>query len=67
MYRCFKNIDNDEHILLWKWKELADESIKLLVTSDNSLTPPLDYSCVRIRVKFDGQCLKQDSHLTIRI
>ena len=39
---------------------MSDESIETLATSDNSLTPSLNYIGVRPRIKFDGQCLKQD-------
>ena len=39
---------------------MSDESIKAPATSDNILAPSLDYIGVRTRVKFDGQCLKQD-------
>ena len=60
MYRYFKKIGNSDHISAWKSKGLSDESINLPATSDNSLTPSLDYIGVRIRVKFNGQCLKQD-------
>ena len=35
---------------------------KLLpATTNNSFAPSLNYICVRPRIKFDGQCLKQDN------
>ena len=40
---------------------MFDESIKPPSTSDNSLAPALSYICIKIRVKFDGGCLKQDN------
>ena len=42
-----------------KSKELSDEIIKPLVTSDNSLTPLINYLDNKIRLKFTGTCLKQ--------
>ena len=42
----------------WKSKELSDESIYTPSTSDNSLTPVLSYVGNKIRVKFDGSCIK---------
>ena len=39
---------------------MSDDSIEPLATSDNSLVPSLNYIGVRQRIKFDGQCLKQD-------
>ena len=38
---------------------MSDESIKLLPTSDNSLTPLIDYYGYKIRVKFNGSILRQ--------
>ena len=43
-----------------KSKGLSDESIKLLARFDSNLVPSLGYIGVRARVKFNGQCLKQD-------
>ena len=42
-------------------KRIADESIKPLTTFDNSLNPKINYfDNARIRVKCDGNCLKQE-------
>ena len=38
-------------------KGLSNESIKLPLTSDNSLTPALNYYGTKRRVKFTGSCL----------
>ena len=43
-----------------KSKGLSDESIKLVLTSNNSLAPGLSYVGNKIMVKLDGSCLKQD-------
>ena len=40
-------------------KKLSAESIKPPTTSDNSLTPRLNYYGNKVRVKFTGSCLKQ--------
>ena len=39
---------------------MSNESIKPLITSDNSLTPILSYYGTKKRVYFDRVCLKQD-------
>ena len=43
-----------------KSKGLSDESIKPSTTSVNSLAPALNYFGNKIRVKYNGGCLKQD-------
>ena len=43
----------------WKSKELSAESVKPPTTSDNSLTPELNYYGTKTRVKFNGSCLQQ--------
>ena len=48
-------------ITAWNSKGLSNESIKPPATSDNSLNPATHYNdSAKIRVKFDGSCLKQD-------
>ena len=59
MYRYFKMITNTDYISSWKSKGLSSESIKPPTTSDNSLTPALNYYGTKTRVKFTGSCLKQ--------
>ena len=44
---------------MWKSKGLFDETIKPPATSDNSLSPLIDYLGNKTRVKFTGSCLKQ--------
>ena len=60
MHKYFKKIGNTKRISLWKSKGLSDEIIKSPNTSDNSLAPALSYISNKIRVQFDGDCLKQD-------
>ena len=53
-----------DHVLSWQSKGLSNESIKPPATSsDNSLTPELNYYGTETRVKFTGSCLKQSSHI----
>ena len=59
MYRYFKMITNTDYISSWKSKGLSAESIKPPATSDNSLTPALNYYGNKVRVKFTGSCLRQ--------
>ena len=60
IYRFSQKIGNTDHSSPWKAKGLSDESIKTAATSDNSLFPSLNHIGFRTRIKFDGQCLKQD-------
>ena len=69
MYKYFQKIGNTNHISKWKSKGLSDEIIKRSTTSNNTLGPGLSYFGAKIKVKFDGSCLKQDkitcTHATI--
>ena len=44
---------------MWQSKGLSDETVKPSSTSDNSLTPWINYLGNKLRVKFTGSCLKQ--------
>ena len=61
--RYFKvnTITNTDYILSWRSKELSAESIKPPTTSDNSLTPELNYYGTKTREKFNGSCLQQSN------
>ena len=52
-------IANSLYISSWKSKGLSAETIKPPSTSDNSLTPLIDYVGNKIRLKFSGSCFKQ--------
>ena len=52
-------IANTNSISSWKSKGLSAESIKPPTTSDNTLTPKLNYFGNKVRVKFTGSYLKQ--------
>ena len=51
---------NNSNIVSWKSKGLSNESIKPPTTSNKILNPSLDYVGTKIRVKFSGDCLKQE-------
>ena len=55
----FKVITNTDYVWSWKSKGLYAETIKAPATSDNILTPALNYYGTKTRVKFTGSCLKQ--------
>ena len=57
--KYFKVIANTDYVSSWKSKGLSAESIKPPTTSDNSLTPVLNYYGTKTRVKFNGSCLQQ--------
>ena len=64
-FKIINNVDNKNYVYYWKSKGLSDEKINSVKTTDNGLTPYLDYyDIAKIRVKFNGGCLKQD-HPTI--
>ena len=72
MYRYFKRIagvGSGNYIYFWKSKGLSDERISSITACNYSITPKLSYYGSKIRVKFNGSCLKQDkaanSHGTI--
>ena len=61
MQRYFKTVDaNNRNILSWKSKGLSDENIKAPTTSTRILNPTLNFVGNKLRVKFSGNCLKQE-------
>ena len=50
-------IVNTDYVSSWKSKGLSAENIKPPTTSDNILTPVLNYYGTRTRVQFTGSCL----------
>ena len=64
MSRYFKIMANTKFISSWKSKGLSDETITPYYTSVNSLTPLIDHYGTRIRLKFNGSCLKKPNKLT---
>ena len=59
VYKYFQTTTTTSYISSWKSKGLSAESIKPFPTSDNSLTPLIDYYNYNIRVKFNGSILRQ--------
>ena len=55
--KYFKLITNTDYVSSWRSKGLSSESIKRPTTSDNSLTPALNYYGTKTRVKFTGSCV----------
>ena len=61
--RYFKRIigvGTGECIYFWKSKSFSDKRINSITESNCSITPSIDYLGSKIRVKFNGSCLKQD-------
>ena len=52
-----------DRVLSWQSKGLSNKSVKLPTTSDNSLTPELNYYGTKIRVKSTRSCLKKSDHI----
>ena len=52
-------ITNTDYVSSWKSKGFSSESIRPPTTSDNSLTPILNYYGTKTRVKLSRSCLKQ--------
>ena len=53
-------VDSDKYLYFWKSKGFSDESIISVTASNYSIIPELSYFSNKIRVKFNGKCLKQD-------
>ena len=59
-------INTADYVSSWQSKGLSNESIKQPTTSDNSLTPELNYYGTKRKRKFTGSCLKQVIFLLIK-
>ena len=59
VHKYTKITANTKFISEWKSKGLSDKSIKPFPTSNNSLTPLIDYYSYKISVKFNGSILRQ--------
>ena len=60
-FKGIAGVGNDNYDYYWKYKGLPDEKINSIKISDYVITPYLcHYDTNKIRVKFDGGCLKQD-------
>ena len=56
-------VDAADYVLSWQSKGLSNESIKPPTTTNNSLTPKLNYYGTKTKVQFTRSCLKQSSHI----
>ena len=56
-------VNTADYVSSWQSKGLSNESIKPPTTSDNSLTPELNYYGTKTKIKFTGSCLKQSNHI----
>ena len=52
-----------DYVLSWQSKGISNESIKPPTTTNNSLTPELNYYGTKTRAKFTRSCLKQSDHI----
>ena len=50
---------NSKWITKWKSKGLSNESLEVVSTSDNTLTPSINYYGGKVRLKFTGSILQQ--------
>ena len=57
--KYFKVIANTDYVSSWKSTGLSTESIKPSATSDNTLTPKLNYYGTKARLKLSGSPIKQ--------
>ena len=60
--RHFRLIADSKLISSWKSKGLSNETIQPYTTSDNSLTPLINYYGSKVRVKFNKSRLKQSNN-----
>ena len=56
--KYYKVITNTDYVSSWKSKGLSAESIKPPTTSNNSLTPALNYYGTKAKVKFTERLFK---------
>ena len=64
MYKYFKSnagVGNGSYIYYWQSKGLSGKKPNYIRTPNYNITPNLDYYGTKIRVEFNGSCLKQDS------
>ena len=56
----YLKVDNSDHVLSWAFKGLPNESITHPSAPNSFLNPSWNCLGTKIRVKFNGSCLKQD-------
>ena len=63
IYRYFRRIigvGSDNYIYFWKFISLSDERLNCNTAFNYKSSPELSYYGTKIRVEFNGSCLKQD-------
>ena len=63
IYRYFKRVTgvgSGNYVNFWKSNGLSDENITPPATTDYSFTPKFSYLHTKMRVEFNGSCLKKD-------
>ena len=61
MYRYFRLMTNTSNILSWQSKGLSNESI---TPPNTNISPSINYVGNKIRIKFNGSCLKQSNKIS---
>ena len=59
IHRYLKRISNSDYIYSWKSKGFSDGTIDSITTSNNKITPELNFYGSKTRAEFSGSCLKQ--------
>ena len=62
-FKLYSVVNTADYVLSWQSKGISNESIKPPTTTNNSLTPELNYYGTKTRVKFTRSCLKQSDHI----
>ena len=63
MYGYFKRIagvGSFDYIYFWKSKGFPDERLDSITTSNHKISLELSFYRIKIKVEFNGSCLKQD-------
>ena len=58
-FKRIVGVGNGEYISFWKSRGFSDEKINSITTSNHMITLSLDYLGTKIKIKFNGSCLKQ--------
>ena len=61
MYRYFRLITNTSNVLLWQSKGLSHENFD---PPNTNFSLSIDYFGNKIRIKFNGSCLKQSNKIS---
>ena len=59
-FKTIAGVGSGEYLYFWECKGLPNERVNRIKTSNYSITLELSYHGDKIRVKFNGSCLKED-------